>query len=101
MVLLEIINKGAITMDQSHSNTIEPSRKPGKHLTLDERGIIQALHHQGYSLLLSWAVRTQPYTTKFGVERPILKAIVGVDHSIQPSVDRKLMRNTENALGDL
>ncbi len=29
------------------------------------------------TLLLSWAVRTQPYTTKFGVERPILKAIVG------------------------
>lgn len=26
MVLLEIINKGAITMDQSHFNTIEPSR---------------------------------------------------------------------------
>lgn len=25
-------------MDQSHSNTIETSRKLGKHLTLDERG---------------------------------------------------------------
>ena len=26
-------------MEQLHSNTIETSRKPGKHLTLDERGI--------------------------------------------------------------
>lgn len=37
-------------MEQLHSNTIETSRKPGKHLTLDERGIIQALHQQGHSL---------------------------------------------------
>ena len=37
-------------MDQSNSNTIETSRKLGKHLTLDERGMIQALHQQGYSL---------------------------------------------------
>ena len=50
MVLKEIINKGSITMNQFHSNTIETSRKTGKHLTLDERGIIQALHQQGHSL---------------------------------------------------
>ena len=50
MVLKEIINKGVITMDQFQSNTIETSRKPGKHLTLDERGIIQALHQQRHSL---------------------------------------------------
>ena len=37
-------------MDQSNSNTIEGSRKLGHHLTLDERGMIQALHEQGYSL---------------------------------------------------
>lgn len=37
-------------MDKFHSNTIETSRKPEKHLTLDERGIIQALHQQGHSL---------------------------------------------------
>ena len=37
-------------MEQLHSNTIETSRKPGKHLTLDEKGIIQALHQQGHSL---------------------------------------------------
>ena len=50
MFLREIINKGVITIEQLHSNTIETSRKPGKHLTLDERGIIQALHQQGHSL---------------------------------------------------
>ena len=37
-------------MEQLHSNTIETSRKLGKHLTLDEMGMIQALHQQGYSL---------------------------------------------------
>jgi len=37
-------------MDQSYSNTYEDSRKLGKHLTLDERGCIQALHRQGTSL---------------------------------------------------
>lgn len=37
-------------MDQSHSNIYANSRKHGKHLSLDERGIIQALHHQGMSL---------------------------------------------------
>ena len=37
-------------MDQFRFNTIETSRKTGKHLTLDERGIIQALHQQGHSL---------------------------------------------------
>ncbi len=37
-------------MDQSNFNTIERSRKQGHHLTLDERGMIQALHEQGYSL---------------------------------------------------
>ena len=37
-------------MDQSYSNTYEDSRKLGKHLTLDERGCIQALHCLGISL---------------------------------------------------
>jgi IS30 family transposase len=36
-------------MDQSNFNTIERSRKQGHHLT-HERGMIQALHEQGYSL---------------------------------------------------
>ena len=53
------------------------------------------------TLLLSWAVRTQPYTTKFDVEHLSLIAIVGVSHNTQPSVGKKLMRNTGNTLGDL
>ena len=46
----QITNKGAITMDQSHFNTIEETRKSGRHLSLEERGMIQALHRKGYSL---------------------------------------------------
>ena len=37
-------------MDQLNSNTDIISRKRGKHLSLDERGAIQALHRQGQSL---------------------------------------------------
>jgi IS30 family transposase len=50
MVLREIINKGAITMDYIHSNTMEDVRISGRHLSLEERGMIQALHRQGLSL---------------------------------------------------
>ena len=37
-------------MDHNHSNTIEDVRTPGRHLSLEERGMIQALHRKGYSL---------------------------------------------------
>ena len=37
-------------MDHIHSNTIEDVRTPGRHLSLEERGMIQALHRQGHSL---------------------------------------------------
>ena len=37
-------------MDYTDSNTVEAARKRGKHLTLDERGQIQALKRQGFSL---------------------------------------------------
>ncbi len=37
-------------MDQTYFNTIEDSRKSGSHLSLEERGMIQAMHRQGYSL---------------------------------------------------
>ena len=37
-------------MDHIHSNTIEDVRTPGRHLSLEERGMIQALHRQGLSL---------------------------------------------------
>ena len=91
-------------MDQFHSNTIETSRKPGKHLTLDERGILQALHQQRHSLRYIATIAGCVHTTIYNEirrERPILKVIVGVDHSIQPSVGRKPMTNTGNTLGNL
>ena len=34
-------------MDYAYSTTTEDIRKSGKHLTLDERGQIQALHREG------------------------------------------------------
>lgn len=37
-------------MNQSTFNTIEDVRKAGSQLSLEERGMIQALHRQGYSL---------------------------------------------------
>ena len=37
-------------MDNSNSTTNEAARKSGKHLTLDERGMIQALRREGNSL---------------------------------------------------
>ena len=37
-------------MDQINSNTTTAERKKGAHLTLDERGMIQALKGEGYSL---------------------------------------------------
>jgi len=43
-------SKGAITMNHSHSNTNQDIRKSGKHLSLDERGMIQALHREGLTL---------------------------------------------------
>ena len=50
MVPLQNISKGAITMDYAYSTTMEAVRKSGKHFTLDERGQIQALHREGFSL---------------------------------------------------
>ena len=81
MVLRKITNKGAITMDHIHSNTIEGVRTPGRHLSLEERGMIQALHRQGLSLRdIAAAVgcaHTQPFSMSFGVERWSLDACVG------------------------
>ncbi len=37
-------------MDQSNFYTNEGSRNPRHQLTMDERGMMQALHEQGYSL---------------------------------------------------
>ena len=37
-------------MDKSNFNTIEDVRKAESHLSLEDRGMIQVLHRQGYSL---------------------------------------------------
>ena len=37
-------------MNHIHSNTMEDVRISGRHLSLEERGMIQALHRQGLSL---------------------------------------------------
>ena len=52
-------------MDQSHFNTIEETRKSGRHLSLEERGMIQALHRQGLSLRGIAAMVGCAHTTVF------------------------------------
>ena len=52
-------------MDQSHFNTIEETRKSGRHLSLEERGMIQALHRKGYSLRSIAAEVNCAHTTVF------------------------------------
>lgn len=54
-----------ITMDHIHSNTIEDVRIPGRHLSLEERGMIQALHRQGLSLRNIAAAVGCAHTTVF------------------------------------
>ncbi len=52
-------------MDHIHSNTIEDVRIPGRHLSLEERGMIQALHRQGLSLRNIAAAVGCAHTTDF------------------------------------
>lgn len=62
---MKIINKGAITIDHIHSNTIEDVRTSGLHLSLEERGMIQALHRRGLSLRNIAAAVGCAHTTVF------------------------------------
>ena len=101
MVLKELINKGAITMDQFHSNTIETLRKPEKHLTLDERGIIQALHQQGHSLRYIATIVGCAHTTIYNEIRrgaPHRKINRGRKPQYTAKRGRKLMKNSGNTL---
>ena len=41
-------------MDRNHFNTDEVVRKSGSHLTLAERGMIQALHKGGRTMSTKW-----------------------------------------------
>ena len=50
-------------MDHNHSNIIEDIRTLGRHLSLEERGMIQALHRQGLSLRAIAAVVGCAHTT--------------------------------------
>ena len=52
-------------MDQSNFNTIEETRKSGRYLSLEERGMIQALHRKGYSLRSIVAEVNCAHTTVF------------------------------------
>ena len=58
-------------MDKFHFNTIETSRKPEKHLTLDERRIIQALHQQGHSLRYIATIVSCAHTTIYNEIRRV------------------------------
>lgn len=62
---MEIINKGAITIDHIHSNTIEDVPISGRHLSLEDRGMLQALHHPGLSLRSIAAAIECAHTTIF------------------------------------
>ena len=52
-------------MDHIHSNTMEDVRIPDRHLSLEERGMMQALHRQGLSLRNIAAAVGSTHTTVF------------------------------------
>ena len=52
-------------MDHIHSNTMEDVRIPDRHLSLEERGMMQALHRQGLSLRNIAATVGCAHTTVF------------------------------------
>lgn len=52
-------------MDHIHSNTIENVRTSSRHLSLEERGLIQALHRQWLSLRDNAAEVGCAHTTVF------------------------------------
>ena len=92
MVLREIINKGAITMNHIHSNTSEDVHTPGRHLSMEKRGMIQALHRQGLSLRSIAAAIGCAHTTVFyelRCGRRIEKARTAVPLSVWQSAVRK------------
>ncbi len=82
-------------MDQSHFNTVEDVRKSGRHLYLEERGMIQALHRQGLSLRRIAAEVGCAHTTAFYERRrgttPMRKS--GRARSTPQSVVIKLISN--------
>ena len=87
-------------MDHIHSNTIEDVRTPGRHLSLEERGMIQALHRQGLSLRNIAAAVGCAHTTVF-YELRRGKASTVVPLSIWQSAVRRLMQRIARTPGSL
>ena len=90
-------------MDHIHSNTIEDVRTPGRHLSLEERGMIQALHRQGFPFNIIAAVGCAHTTVFYELrERQIGKTSTVVPLSIwQSAVRRKLMQRIARTPGSL
>lgn len=85
-------------MNQSHFNTIEETRKSGRHLSLEERGMIQALHRKGYSLRSIAAEVNCAHTTVFtnsGVGRRRREVPVDVCLNTQPNAGRTFTSSIE------
>ena len=90
----------SIAMDQNHFNTDEDVRKSGSHLTLAERGMIQALHKKGMSLagsLRVLAVPIRPSTMNWSAAHRLARAIAAASPDILPNVDRKPTRRIASA----
>ena len=85
-------------MDQSHFNTIEETRKSGRYLSLEERGMIQALHRKGYSLRSIAAEVNCAHTMVFYELRrgtPEKRVPVDVCLNKQPNAGRTLTSSIE------
>lgn len=91
-------------MDHIHSNTIEDVRTPGRHLSLEERGMIQALHRQGLSLRDIAAAVGCAHTTVFYELRrgtPERKASMVVSLSIWQNAVNRLTQRIAKTPGNL
>lgn len=85
-------------MDTPNSTTNEAVRKSGKHLTLDERGMIQALQREGKSLrAIAEAIGCAHTTVMYELQRgtPARTHSKGAPQSIPLSAAKKHMRSTE------
>ena len=90
-------------MDYAHSTTTEAVRKSGKHLTLDARRQIQALHRERFSLR-AIAARTGCSHTAIHYEfkrgRPNAKLLAGGFHNIRQGTSSGLTSSIERNPND-
>ena len=83
-------------MNQKHFNINEEVRKPGKHLSLDERGMIQALNQKGYSLrAIANVIGCAPSTIHYELKRgtPNCKGKRGRKPSYKAKYGQKVYEN--------